>query len=262
MKKWKQLLTGTAICLSLLLGNIIPVSAEMGSGFDLSKNPLPADVSSEPFICYIYVENNPDNPYNNPNRNIILRFGGKAEYYYYAKSNLFADDEVYQNERIFRATGMIPSNEKLGLTVESTDANALVFSYDVYADGKRFQWGDTLPVKEGHNEYYVVGGSSEWVGEHAEEKYKEMYAAFHGTPIPHYEDVDGTATRVEDGSEALTEQSLSTEASYIKESESEQLNPSIPTMETEEKKSFPFVPVAIVAVITILVLVGIGKLRK
>lgn len=154
---------------------------EAGDRVDISTQPFSEEDAPQYFIAYVYVENNMDNPYNNPNRDITLNFGGSCDYYLTAKNAVFASDYAYETYGVARITGYLPQNGEVSLNLYPTtsDTNVSTLAYKEWFFDEEITASTPLEIREEYNEFFLVAGSSDWVQAEGENKLRDLYRLFH-----------------------------------------------------------------------------------
>ena len=81
--KNKILMKAAAVLLAVVTC-VIPATtayADTEGGTDLSNTSFTDEQQAVPFVAYIYIEDDAENNYNNPNRDVGVEFAGAGEYY-------------------------------------------------------------------------------------------------------------------------------------------------------------------------------------
>lgn len=178
MKKTKKCLMFLLVILLTLSSSLTTVMAKKKEPINIEEMSFPSGSNPQFFVAYIYISENEENPYNNPNRDIILRFQGKREYYLQAKNVTYASDFAYEKWGVVRVTGYLPDNDKLTAVLEISD-HTDDFVYQIWEGDVPITISDPLTVQKEYNEYYLIGGNSTWMTEHVTKQYEDMYRLFH-----------------------------------------------------------------------------------
>lgn len=129
------------------------------------------------FIAYIYVEDDEENNYNYHKRDITAYFG---DYYITAKFTDYADTDLYKYFGIVRINGYLPSNKIYFPSLDVSDSVLGRFSYRVLHNGRDVSSGEGVELKIGNNEFFFVGGFSDFVhGKDGHKKMQELYDQCH-----------------------------------------------------------------------------------
>lgn len=176
-RKW--FLMAMCVIFTLILPVQIYAETGEGNGVDLSDSGFTEADDLRFVACYIYAEDNEDNPFNNPNRDVRLIFDGNTMTGYLDVHNYnFQDDEFYTRYHVIRQTTYLPYDaDGYFVSPSLSDANSMTSSYQVRVNDKD---GLTEPLLlADYNEVYLVTGSAQWLKESGKQKLDEMYMLFH-----------------------------------------------------------------------------------
>ena len=177
--------------MSLVLALAVPqaVSAAEG-GTDLKEAAFDASQESVPVVIYAYVADDAENPYNQPNRDITVEFGGNGDYYITAEAYHFLDDTLYKDYGIVRMVCKLPSADAEELfypTLTASDipaAESMSYLVALNSDAPvDVTLGSAIPassLQSSLNEFYFVGSHDhQWVEQNGGEKLTQMYHLLH-----------------------------------------------------------------------------------
>ena len=108
MKKRIKTITAIALIMTVLTGTTVAF-ADTEGGTDIANTTFTEEQKAEPFVAYIYVEDDAENNYNNPNRDVGIEFGGDGEYYERAYNYQFKDSDSFTKYKVIRMTGELPT---------------------------------------------------------------------------------------------------------------------------------------------------------
>lgn len=180
-----SLLTAVFVCSA-----VTPAYADVTEGgTDLSKAAFTDSQKVVPFVSYIYIEDDADNNYNDPNRDVGIDFAGAGEYYLWARNYQFGDSDSFKQHKVVRMTGELPSTGDYDyyptlLTSDRKQADGDVYFIAKFnnKDYTMEELGNGISpaeLDENYNEFIFVGGSYDWVSTKGKKKLDELYTLYH-----------------------------------------------------------------------------------
>lgn len=180
-----SLLTAVFVC-----STVTPAYADVTEGgTDLSKAAFTDSQKAVPFVSYIYIEDDADNNYNDPNRDVGIDFAGAGEYYLWAHNYQFGDSDSFKQHKVVRMTGELPSTGDYDyyptlMTSDRKQADGDVyfiakFNDKDYAMEELGNGISPAELDENYNEFIFVGGSYDWVSTKGKKKLDELYTLYH-----------------------------------------------------------------------------------
>ena len=140
-------------------------------------------------MSYIYIEDDADNNYNDPNRDVGIDFAGAGEYYLWAHNYQFGDSDSFKQHKVVRMTGELPSTGDYDyyptlMTSDRKQADGDVyfiakFNDKDYAMEELGNGISPAELDENYNEFIFVGGSYDWVSTKGKKKLDELYTLYH-----------------------------------------------------------------------------------
>lgn len=128
------------------------------------------------FVAYIYIREDEENLYKDSTRDVTLHFGS---YYITEKYADYAQTDLYKNFGVIRVHGYLPDTQTYFPSMEASDAVPLRFTYRVL-HGDTEDSGNGVRLEEGNNEFFFLGGNTDYVlGEAGTKKLQELYGMCH-----------------------------------------------------------------------------------
>lgn len=182
-RRTKMIRTAALPALMALTVLLYPGSMAVAGEFDqidAAKVNYQASDDPQPFVAYVYIESNRENPYNNEYRDISIDLGGDMDLYVSAKHYTYNNDWIYDTYHVIRFTGELPKNSERAYFVipRASDMNGVIFSHMGWFFDEEIRTSG-VHLRDGCNEFFLVGGSDEWVRAHGKEKLQELYDLFH-----------------------------------------------------------------------------------
>ena len=175
----------TAVC---TFASIVPAYADTEGGTDLSSTSFTEEQAAVPFVAYVYVEDDTENNYNDPHRDITIDFGGAGEYYLTAHNYQFVDSDTFIKDKVIRVTGYLPSTGDYDYypTLYASDRKAgdSIFFTGKFndTDYSMEDFGDGIKPSEltaDYNEFFFIGGNYDWVSTEGKKKLSDLYTLYH-----------------------------------------------------------------------------------
>ena len=173
----------------LRISSTVLTFADTEGGTDLSKTSFTDEQQAVPFVAYIYIEDDAENNYNNPNRDVGVEFAGAGEYYEWAYNYQFKSSDSFQKNKVIRMTGELPSTGDYAyypnLLASDTDDKDGTFTFLGKFNDKDYSATDfgngILPseLNADYNEFFFVGGNYDWVATEGTKKLDEIYTLYH-----------------------------------------------------------------------------------
>ena len=189
--KNKILMKAAAVLLAVVTC-VIPATtayADTEGGTDLSNTSFTDEQQAVPFVAYIYIEDDAENNYNNPNRDVGVEFAGAGEYYERAYNYQFKSSDSFQKNKVIRMTGKLPSTGDYAyypnLFASDTNDKDGTFTFLGKFNDKDYSATDfgngILPseLNADYNEFFFVGGNYEWITTEGAKKLDEIYTLYH-----------------------------------------------------------------------------------
>ena len=189
--KNKILMKAAAVLLTVVTC-VVPATtayADTEGGTDLSNTSFTDEQQAVPFVAYIYIEDDAENNYNNPNRDVGVEFAGAGEYYERAYNYQFKSSDSFQKNKVIRMTGKLPSTGDYAyypsLFASDTNDKDGTFTFLGKFNDKDYSATDfgngILPseLNADYNEFFFVGGNYEWITTEGAKKLDEIYTLYH-----------------------------------------------------------------------------------
>lgn len=188
-KLFKKIILTFALAAVCVFTSVIPTYAATEGGTDLANTNFTEDQRAVPFVAYIYIEDDAENNYDNPNRDVTIYFGGAGESYITAHNYQFKDSDSFAKDKVIRVTGKLPTTGDYDYypTIITNDRKAA--EGNVYYIGKfnntdysMEDFGNGIKPSElgtDYNEFVFVGGSYDWVSTEGKKKLDEVYSLYH-----------------------------------------------------------------------------------
>ena len=187
-----KILMKVAAVLLAVVTCVIPATtayADTEGGTDLSNTSFTDEQQAVPFVAYIYIEDDAENNYNNPNRDVGVEFAGAGEYYERAYNYQFKSSDSFQKNKVIRMTGKLPSTGDYAyypnLFASDTNDKDGTFTFLGKFNDKDYSATDfgngILPseLNADYNEFFFVGGNYEWITTEGAKKLDEIYTLYH-----------------------------------------------------------------------------------
>lgn len=184
----KSILTFILIA-SYIFVSTVSVYAATEGGTDLANTSFTDEQKVVPFVAYVYVEDDAENNYDNPNRDVTIYFGGAGESYITAHNYQFKDSDSFTKNKVIRVTGKLPTTGDYDYypTIIASDRKAA--EGNVYyvgkfngADYSMEDFGNGIKPSEldaDYNEFVFACGSYDWVSTEGKNKLNEIYSLYH-----------------------------------------------------------------------------------
>ena len=175
---------------AMSMGHAVVATAGTGesSGINLDGAVFDEAQRAVPVVIYVYVEDDTENPYNDPDRDVTVEFGGTGDYLITGEAYHMLDEKLYKDYGIMRLITSLPSvgdDYYPSLTADDIPATGMM-SYLVALNSKTpvdVGMGKSIPassLQTGLNEFYFVGSSNyTWVKDQGLSKLEEMYRLLH-----------------------------------------------------------------------------------
>lgn len=189
MKRRLRILLLTCLTATCVLSSTVLTFADTEGGTDLSNTSFTDEQQAVPFVAYIYIEDDAENNYNNPNRDVGVEFAGAGEYYEWAYNYQFKSSDSFQKNKVIRMTGELPSTGDYAyypnLFASDTNDKDGTFTFLGKFNDKDYSAEDfgngILPseLNADYNEFFFVGGNYDWVTTEGTKKLDEIYTLYH-----------------------------------------------------------------------------------
>lgn len=189
MKRRLRILLLTCLTATCVLSSTVLTFADTEGGTDLSNTSFTDEQQAVQFVAYIYIEDDAENNYNNPNRDVGVEFAGAGEYYEWAYNYQFKSSDSFQKNKVIRMTGELPSTGDYAyypnLFASDTNDKDGTFTFLGKFNDKDYSAEDfgngILPseLNADYNEFFFVGGNYDWVTTEGTKKLDEIYTLYH-----------------------------------------------------------------------------------
>jgi hypothetical protein len=172
-------------CICILLAWMPVSAASEGDTGDGGTNLKEAKFSKaddpQPFVAYIYVEGDENNPYNNENRDVTFYLGGELGLYKTEAHHNYYKSEIFQKFHVVRITGSAPKNVKTPYHVMAScsDEHAGNYSSKMAFFNQAIDTSTDISLNTKYNEFFIVCGSSDWIEQNGMSKLTQLYSLFH-----------------------------------------------------------------------------------
>lgn len=176
----------TAVCVFV---SVMPTYAATEGGTDLANTNFTEDQRAVPFVAYVYIGDDAENNYDNPNRDVTIYFGGAGEYYITTHNYQFKDSDSFAKDKVIRVTGKLPTTGDYDYypTIITNDRKAAEGNVNYIGkfnntDYSMEDFGNGIKPSElntDYNEFVFVGGSYDWVSTEGKKKLDEVYSLYH-----------------------------------------------------------------------------------